>query len=758
MGDGPGGKNVGRLSLKVLPDTSDFLDELKAFAERVEREVRVELDVLLNIESAQQELKELQARLEAADLKVDIATGLDGAGALAHLEILLQAMQGTADLHPINVDVDVDGSAEAALVATSAAAAQGAANASRMGGQIALWGPLIFVAAVGIAALAPALLVLFPLVAGIALGAGAIFAGFEELADVLKPIGDAFKEMRAEIGAVLTEGLRPLISEFVSGFMPVLKDGLIVGAQLMNSLLTSVLEFLNSASGITLVSELFAGLGPALDPLMKAMGPLVELFVRLSIAALPGLQMMSEAILRVVEDLNKWLGANDISDDISTSMSQLGDVLSIIGSLVRDLFGPLVAAAPAVIGLLGGIGETLGTMFQFMQPAFEFMSEHVGTMGLLGSVLTVVAVGIGAVSAAMAIFNVVAALNPFVLLAIGVAALVAGLVYAYTHFEVFRNLVNVVFATIQTVITTVVAFILAHWQAFVVGLLAIVLGPLGALVALIVLNFGTIKDFVVNIFNTVVGYLKGAWDSIVNMFTSSMNAAMAIVSAVMSAIGTVINTTISTAVAVVRGISAVGTFFTNAFNTAKTAVTDTVSEVVSTLTGLPGKAVSALGDLSGTLVGAGKQLIQGFINGIGEMFDSVRGKLGDLTSKLTSWKGPESLDKVILFDAGRYVIGGFIDGLESQYGAVEDSLGGFTDGLSDLASFDGEAALKFSGTSGVLPQLDSLLTLGGGSDATRLIIENWDTGIGHMRNIAEDAVTGYEAATVARTPPKEEAP
>ena len=74
------------------------------------------------------------------------------------------------------------------------------------------------------------------------------------------------------------------------------------------------------------------------------------------------------------------------------------------------------------------------------------------------------------------------------------------------------------------------------------------------------------------------------------------------------------------------------------------------------------------------------------------MFGSVKSTLGSLTSKLTSWKGPAPVDRVILKDAGRLVMQGFIDGLESQYDAVKDSLTDFTDTLSD------EVAPEISGT------------------------------------------------------------
>lgn len=837
MPGSPGGKEVGRLNLKVLPDTSEFLDELKAFAERVEAEVSIELDVHLNDESARAELKELQARMDAADLQAHIDVEVDGAGALAHLDVVLAAMQGTALLNPIEVDIDVNSGAEQALMATNRAISQGSAAASHMGTQIALWGPLIFVAAVGIAALAPALLTILPLIAGVVLGVGAIAAGWEQVKDVFGPVVDGFKDMRKEIGLTLTAGLKPLVSEFVSGFMPVLKDGLMVGADLMNTLLKSVLGFLNSAAGISLIGDLFAGLGPALEPLMQSMGPLLAVLVRLSIAALPGLQMMSEAIARVLTDLNGFLAAEDIGPVIAESMSDLGSVLSIVGKLLRDMFGPLMAAAPGVIAMLAGIGETLGAMFQVLEPVFSFMSQHTGTMALLGSVLTVLAVGFAAVAAATALWNIalnanpiariviliaavaaglvyaythfegfrnvvngawdivkrfgsalasmgpalkiigvalgvlvgvlaavrvamiavniVMALNPFTIIVLAIAALVAGLIYAYQHFEGFRNVVNAVFTFVKNLIVTVVAFIIAHWQYFALALVTVLTGPIGLLVGLIVMHFSSIKAFVLMVWSSIVAFLSAVLSRILGVFQAGWGAVKAVVSAAVNVVKAVVSAAISAVLAYVRGVSAVVGFFRNAFNSAKSAVSTAITGVINLVKDIPGDAKAALGNLGSTLTSAGKELIQGFINGIGDMFGKVKGKLGDLTGKLTSWKGPESLDKVILFDAGSFVIQGFLNGLESEYGAVEKSLGGFTNDLASMASFDAEGALKVSTATGVLPQLDSLLSMDVGAEATKLIIENWDTGVGHMRNIAADAVEGYEEATMARSNPEE---
>jgi len=56
----------------------------------------------------------------------------------------------------------------------------------------------------------------------------------------------------------------------------------------------------------------------------------------------------------------------------------------------------------------------------------------------------IIAGAISAVAAAIVAVNIAMALNPFGLIAVGIAALVTGLTYAYTKFETFRNIVNIV--------------------------------------------------------------------------------------------------------------------------------------------------------------------------------------------------------------------------------------------------------------------------------------------------------------------------
>lgn len=99
-----------------------------------------------------------------------------------------------------------------------------------------------------------------------------------------------------------------------------------------------------------------------------------------------------------------------------------------------------------------------------------------------------------------------------------------------------------------------------------------------------------------------------------------------------------------------------------------------IEVVVGLFVGLPGRILGAIGDLSGLLFDAGKQLIQGLIDGVTSKFDAVKDTLGDLTGKITSWKGPPAEDAVLLYDNGALIMDGLIAGIDSKRDELMNAL------------------------------------------------------------------------------------
>lgn len=68
----------------------------------------------------------------------------------------------------------------------------------------------------------------------------------------------------------------------------------------------------------------------------------------------------------------------------------------------------------------------------------------------------------------------------------------------------------------------------------------------------------------------------------------------------------------------------------NAFTKLKNGVTDIAAKVIEFVTGLPGKILKAIGDMGELLFEKGKDLVQGFIDGIKSMIDELKDVLDDL--------------------------------------------------------------------------------------------------------------------------------
>ena len=113
-------------------------------------------------------------------------------------------------------------------------------------------------------------------------------------------------------------------------------------------------------------------------------------------------------------------------------------------------------------------------------------------------------------SGIQAVFNVIMALNPIMLVVLAIAALVAGVIIAYNKFDWFRELIQTIWGWIKD-----------NWPL----LLAILLGPFGPVVLLVVKNFDTIK----NTIQTVWEWIKDNWPLLLAIITGPIGIAVLLV-------------------------------------------------------------------------------------------------------------------------------------------------------------------------------------------------------------------------------------
>lgn len=313
-----------------------------------------------------------------------------------------------------------------------------------------------------------------------------------------------------------------------------------------------------------------------------------------------------------------------------------GQVLPIVNSVASTLatqFGPAVAA-------VGGF--LAGSLVPALQSAAQWMAANQTPIMVVAGLITAVFLP-GLI--ALGVQSLISGAQSLAGWVMTQAGAVAG---AAAHsLAVVKMVAGWVLMGVQSLIQA--ARMAAAWL--------IAMGPVGWVIAAVV---GLVALIVAN-WDTVVAWTRKAWAWVVD----------AVKSGVQFMVNLFLNFTV------------VGLIIKH-WDTIKNAFSNGVSAAVGFVRELPGKILSALGNFGSLLVDAGASLIRGFINGIKNAFGAVKDTLGDLTSKLTSWKGPPAKDRVLLWGAGQMVIGGFINGMESQYGAVRGSLAGLTNGIAGM--------------------------------------------------------------------------
>lgn len=168
----------------------------------------------------------------------------------------------------------------------------------------------------------------------------------------------------------------------------------------------------------------------------------------------------------------------------------------------------------------------------------------------------------------------------------------------------------------------------------------------------------------------LVGVLVLAWNKSATfraVVTSVFNGVKSVITTAMNVVKKVITTVINTVKAIWNGgWNGIKRIFSNAWNGIKNGAVNGASRLWQFMKSIPGKIMSSLGSLGSLLLGAGKDLIRGLINGVGSMAGALWNKCtslaGSAVDAIKKKLGIASPSKVMR-QIGIYTGEGFIDGI-----------------------------------------------------------------------------------------------
>ncbi|QMP84480.1 tape measure protein [Streptomyces phage Endor1] len=491
-----------------------------------------------------------------------------------------------------------------------------------------------------------------------------ILVAVNALAPAMAPLGQA-------IGALLQ-----LAGTMLSAFGPLISAVLTPLAQAFTTLVPLIQPLVTLLSGALLGAV--QQLTPVFMQLVPVVGQMLGAAFQMIGALLPPIASLFGTILTAVVPL------------VSALLSGLAPILPVIGQFLGAIVAalqPLIAVALQIISavlmpLIPIVQEIIANCLPPLQEAFTRLTEALqpffdALLAIVNFLMPILAPVIGFIVELLA-GALVGAIE-------GVALVLEGLVEFFKGaWDMIVGILKMAWGLIEGIFTGNFSTLKEGWSQFwsgiwnfAKGIWDIILGAIKAFLNIGILGaFGKALSALKALWTAAWGGIRMAgvvvWNMIKGAFTSFGSTLRGIGSSLMSTLRGLF----SSGWATVKGV------FTSAWTTLKTAVSDGISRVITLVKEIPGKAKSALSSLGSTLMGAGKALIRGLIDGISSMFGSVKSKLGDLTSKLTDWKGPLPKDKVLLYNAGVVIIKGLIKGLESQFDNVKKSLNGLTDQIA----------------------------------------------------------------------------
>jgi hypothetical protein len=225
--------------------------------------------------------------------------------------------------------------------------------------------------------------------------------------------------------------------------MPILERTVGNAARAMGDLFEQAGKALNSPFWRDFFTMIETTVGPNLTLFGTILGNVATGFAGLLMAFQPVSQQLGAGLLALSQrfaDFGKGASTSSGFQSFLDYVQRVGPlVFATIGSLATTIGRVAVALAP--IGVL-------------VLQSIKFLADQINRIpiNVLGTLLTIVGtliLSFQLFTVGLTVFNAVAAANPVALVVIALAALAAGAVYAYTHFDGFRKVVDAAWAAIQ---------------------------------------------------------------------------------------------------------------------------------------------------------------------------------------------------------------------------------------------------------------------------------------------------------------------
>lgn len=359
-----------------------------------------------------------------------------------------------------------------------------------------------------------------------------------------------------------------------------------------------------------------------------------------------------EEMQRLIDDANRVKEANGEMADLS--IDSFADVTEAIHIVQEEMGIAGATAEEAASTIEGSVNQMKGAWDNWLTGlANPDADMALLTENLINSVITVgqnVIPAIGRIIQSIAdlipqIFDKIKAMLP----------------------QQFQNIINDCGTLINGIKNLFIAFfplVQAIWQSGFDVVKNIVQTAMNIIENVIKLVSSIIKGDWQGAWEAIKGLASSVWNGIKNIINSGINAVKNIINAILQVIRNLWN-------GAWNGISS---FLSSIWGTMKSSVSNGINGIVDFFRNMPSRILSALGNVGNLLVNAGKQIIDGFLNGLKSAFGKVQDFVGGIGDWIAAHKGPKEYDLKLLIPNGGWIMESLATGLKKALPEVQKAL------------------------------------------------------------------------------------
>ena len=176
------------------------------------------------------------------------------------------------------------------------------------------------------------------------------------------------------------------------------------------------------------------------------------------------------------------------------------------------------------------------------------------------------------------------------------------------------------------------------------------------------------------------------------------------------------------------------------FGNLKKGAEDNVSKVIDFFKNLPDNIVKGLGNVKDLLFGAGQDVLNGFWDGLQDIWNDLTGWVSGIGEWIQENKGPKEYDLGLLVKNGQWIMTGLEEGLRNQF---ENKVMPYVEDMADTIG----GAFDMTGSN----VENSLRTIGGATrGATRTAAYNWGGTSNNTLNVYVDKLVAQDQNDIHR--------